>query len=42
MNQFRKALTMKAFNILDKDKSGALSLDDIKGIFFVLVRNLFY
>ena len=35
MNQFRKALTMKAFNILDKDKSGALSLDDIKGIFML-------
>ena len=35
MNQFRKALAIKAFNILDKDKSGALSLDDIKGIFML-------
>lgn len=30
MNQFRVNLCKKAFNIMDKDKSGILDLDDIK------------
>ena len=33
MNSFRKALAMKAFNIMDKDKSGVLDIRDIKGVY---------
>ncbi len=31
MNQFRVNLCMKAFKILDKDGSGHLDVEDIKG-----------
>lgn len=30
MNPFRANLAKKAFNIMDKDRSGVLNLDDIK------------
>jgi len=33
MNSFRRALSEKAFRIMDKDKSGVLSIDDIKGVY---------
>lgn len=33
MNQFRKALAMKAFAILDKDHSGVIDIRDIKGVY---------
>mmetsp|Transcript_19436 Transcript_19436/g.18553 ORF Transcript_19436/g.18553 Transcript_19436/m.18553 type:complete len:179 (+) Transcript_19436:154-690(+) len=33
MNKFRKSLALKAFNIMDKDKSGVLELADIKGVY---------
>lgn len=33
MNDFRKMLVMKAFNIMDKDKSGVLDMNDIKGVY---------
>jgi len=33
MNQFRRLLAEKAFKIMDKDKSGKLSIDDIKGVY---------
>ena len=30
MNDFRKGLAMKAFNIMDKDNSGIIDIDDIR------------
>jgi Ca2+-binding EF-hand superfamily protein len=33
MNSFRKVLAEKAFRIMDKDKSGKLNIDDIKGVY---------
>lgn len=33
MNQFRTNLCERAFRIMDKDKSGVLNLDDIKGVY---------
>jgi len=33
MNDFRTNLAKKAFNIMDKDKSGTLNIDDIKGVY---------
>jgi Ca2+-binding EF-hand superfamily protein len=33
MNQFRRNLCNKAFKIMDKDKSGVLNKDDIKGVY---------
>lgn len=30
MNEFRRNLAKKAFNLMDKDKSGILDLDDIR------------
>lgn len=33
MNFFRKGLCEKAFKIMDKDRSGVLSIDDIKGVY---------
>lgn len=33
MSNFRKALVQNAFKSLDKDKTGQLSLEDIKGIY---------
>ena len=33
MNAFRRALAEKAFRIMDKDKSGTLNIDDIKGVY---------
>ncbi len=33
MNAFRRALSMKAFNIMDKDKSGVIDINDIKGVY---------
>lgn len=33
MNAFRKALAMKAFNIMDKDRSGVIDIRDVKGIY---------
>ena len=33
MNDFRMALAKKAFKIMDKDKSGVLNLDDIRGVY---------
>jgi Ca2+-binding EF-hand superfamily protein len=33
MNQFRKNLAEKAFKIMDKDRSGTLNIDDIKGVY---------
>ena len=36
MNKFRVNLCMKAFNILDKDGSGHLDIEDIKGIYLYI------
>ena len=33
MNNFRKQLAQKAFKIMDKDKSGVLDINDIKGVY---------
>jgi calcyphosin len=33
MNTYRKNLAEKAFRIMDKDKSGVLNIDDIKGVY---------
>lgn len=33
MNNFRKNLAEKAFRIMDRDKSGTLNIDDIKGVY---------
>jgi hypothetical protein len=33
MNSFRKMLVGKAFNIMDKDKSGVIDINDIKGVY---------
>ena len=33
MNQFRRNLCQKAFNIMDRDRSGVLNLEDIKGVY---------
>ena len=33
MNTFRKMLAMKAFNVMDRDKSGVIDLTDIKGVY---------
>ncbi len=32
MSHFRKNLVVQAFKILDKDGSGVVNIDDIKGI----------
>lgn len=34
MNEFRTAITMKAFKIMDKNKSGIIDIDDIRGVYF--------
>ena len=33
MNNFRKGMCVKAFKIMDKDKSGVLDMSDIKGVY---------
>lgn len=33
MNLFRKGIAMKAFNIMDKDRSGIIDIRDIKGVY---------
>jgi Ca2+-binding EF-hand superfamily protein len=33
MNSFRRSLAEKAFRVMDKDKSGVLNIDDIKGVY---------
>lgn len=33
MNGFRRGLSEKAFRIMDRDKSGTLNIDDIKGVY---------
>lgn len=33
MNAYRKALVQKVFKMLDKDNSGVLDFEDIKGIY---------
>ena len=33
MNQFRKALVQKAFNKLDKNKSGFITFEDLEGVY---------
>lgn len=33
MNKFRRGLAERAFKIMDKDKSGTLNIDDIKGVY---------
>ena len=33
MNGFRRSLAEKAFRVMDKDKSGVLNIDDIKGVY---------
>jgi len=33
MNAFRRGLADKAFRIMDKDKSGVLNNEDIKGVY---------
>ena len=33
MNSLRKMLVGKAFNIMDKDKSGVLDINDLKGVY---------
>ena len=33
MNNSRRALAEKAFKIMDKDRSGQLNIDDIKGVY---------
>ena len=33
MNQFRKDICMKAFKVMDKDRSGVIDISDIKGVY---------
>lgn len=33
MNGYRRSLAEKAFRIMDRDKSGVLNIDDIKGVY---------
>jgi len=33
MNGTRRNLCQKAFNIMDKDRSGVLNIEDIKGVY---------
>jgi hypothetical protein len=33
MNGYRRNLAEKAFRIMDRDKSGVLNIDDIKGVY---------
>jgi hypothetical protein len=33
MNSYRRGLSEKAFKIMDKDRSGTLNIDDIKGVY---------
>ena len=33
MNRFRRNIAEKAFKIMDKDRSGVLNIDDIKGVY---------
>jgi len=33
MNSFRRGLCEKAFRIMDKDRSGVLDINDIKGVY---------
>jgi len=33
MNDFRKALAMRAFKIMDKDGNGTIDIDDIRGVY---------
>ncbi len=33
MNSYRRSLCERAFKIMDKDKSGVLNIDDIKGVY---------
>jgi len=33
MNSFRKALAARAFKIMDKDQSGVIDINDIKGVY---------
>ena len=33
MNQARKAIVMKAFNKMDKDGSGMIDIEDIRGVY---------
>ena len=33
MNSFRRGIAEKAFKIMDKDRSGTLNIDDIKGVY---------
>jgi len=33
MNSYRRGLCERAFKIMDKDKSGVLNIDDIKGVY---------
>jgi calcyphosin len=33
MNGYRRGLCEKAFRIMDKDRSGVLNIDDLKGVY---------
>jgi len=33
MNGYRRGYAEKAFKIMDKDKSGVLNIDDLKGVY---------
>jgi len=33
MNSFRKSLVNQAFNKLDKDKSGVINIEDLRGVY---------
>lgn len=33
MNEYRRGLAMKAFELMDKDKNGVLDIDDIRGTY---------
>ena len=33
MNSFRKTLVKKAFNVLDRDRSGKIEVDDLRGVY---------
>ena len=33
MNNFRRSLAEKAFRVMDKDKSGVLNVEDLKGVY---------
>ena len=33
MNGFRRSIAERAFKIMDKDKSGVLDIEDIKGVY---------